>query len=410
MAEAVGVSGENLHTRIVRAIAAIGLALTASACAQDSAPVEFASAAPLSVFYNPSPESIPGQRGSVIRTQPLTGGQAVPGARSYLTLYRSVDLQGKPVAVSGTLSVPEGTAPAGGWPLISWAPGSTGVADVCAASRSEGSTPSKDEQARWVAKGYAVARTDYLGLGTPGDHGYMIGATEQRAMADIATAAREIDKSVGARWMAMGHSQGGHAALFAAADAAGWTPNSPLLGAVALAPTSHLGEQVRMAKWAASNPLGKIGTGDLSVYLPLLVRGAQTVTDVDPARFLTDRARSLLPVAETECTSGLRDKSKWGGLSPKDVLTSNGDISGLLRVLDDNDPGGLRFTTPVIVLQGRSDLTVPLTATDALVSELQAAGQSVDYRKYDDIDHSEIVAASFADALAWTDQRFGITR
>ncbi len=407
MAEAVGVSGENLHTRIVRVIAAIGLALTASACAQDSAPVEFASAAPLSVFYDPSAESIPGQRGSVIRAQPLTGAQVVPGARNYLALYRSVDLRGKPVAVSGTLSVPEGTAPEGGWPLISWAPGSTGVADVCAASRSEGSTPSRDDQARWVAKGYAVARTDYLGLGTPGDHGYMIGATEQRAMADIATAAREIDKSVGARWVAMGHSQGGHAALFAAADAAGWTPNSPLLGAVALAPTSHLGEQVRMAKWAASNPLGKIGTGDLSVYLPLLVRGAQTVTDVDPARFLTDRAKSLLPVADSECTSGLREKGKWGGLSPKDVLTSHGDISGLLRILDDNDPGGLRFTTPVVVLQGRSDLTVPLTATDALVSELQAAGQSVDYRKYDDIDHSEIVSASFADALAWVNTRFG---
>ncbi len=391
-------------------IAAACLALTASACAQDSDPVEFAAAAPLSEFYSPRAEKIPGPRGSVIHTKRLTGAQVVPGARTYLTLYRSVDLLGKPVAVSGTLSVPEGTEPEGGWPLISWAPGSTGVADVCAASRSEGSTPSNDEQARWVAKGYAVARTDYLGLGTPGEHGYMIGATEQRAMADIATAARTIDKSVGARWVALGHSQGGHAALFAAADAAGWAPSSPLLGAVALAPTSHLGEQVRLAKWAASNPLGKIGTGDLSVYLPLLVRGAQTVTDVDPTRFLTTRATSLLPVADSDCTGGLRDKNKWGGLSPKDVFTADGDLSALLRVLDDNDPGGLRFTTPVLVLQGRSDLTVPLRSTDALVAELQAGGQSVDYRKYDDTDHSEIVAASFADALAWADTRFGMTR
>ncbi|MBC7301735.1 MAG: alpha/beta fold hydrolase [Nocardia sp.] len=383
------------------------LVLAASACAQDSDPVEFAAAAPLSEFYTPRAESIPGQRGSVIHTKRLTGAPVVPGARTYLTLYRSVDLRGKSVAVSGTLSVPEGTAPAGGWPLISWAPGSTGVADVCAASRSDGSTPSKDDQARWVAKGYAVARTDYLGLGTPGDHGYMIGATEQRAMADIATAARQIDKSVGARWVAVGHSQGGHAALFAAADAAGWTPGSPLLGAIALAPSSHLGEQVRLAKWAASNPLGNIGTGDLSVYLPLLVRGAQTVTDVDPGRFLTARATSLLPTVDSDCTGGLRDKSKWGGLSPKDVFTSDGDLSALLRVLDDNHPGALRFTTPVLVLQGRSDLTVPLKSTDALVAELQASGQSVDYRKYDDIDHSEIVSASFADALGWADTRFG---
>ncbi|MEV0769725.1 alpha/beta hydrolase family protein [Nocardia salmonicida] len=399
-----------MHTRIARVIAAGCLALFASACAQDSRPAEFASAAPLSAFYNPGAESIPGQRGSVIRAQSLTGAQAVPGARNYLTLYRSLDAQEKPVAVSGTLAVPEGDAPEGGWPLISWGPGSTGVADVCAASRSEGSSPSRDEQARWVAKGYAVARTDYQGLGTPGGHGYMIGETEQRAMADIATAARGVDKSVGSRWVAMGHSQGGHAALFAAVDAAGWTPNTPLLGAIALAPASHLGDQVRMAKWAASNPLGKLGTGDVSVYLPLLVRGAQTVTDVDPARFLTGRAQSLLPVADSECTGGLRDKDKWGGLSPKDVFTADGDVSGLLRVLDDNDPSGLRFTVPVLVLQGRSDLTVPLQATDAMVAEQQGRGESVDYRKYDDVDHSEIVAASFADALGWADTRFGITR
>ncbi|MFE1593907.1 lipase family protein [Nocardia sp. NPDC058705] len=397
-----------MYGRTARVLVVACLALTAAACADDSKPVEFASAAPLSDFYNPSADSIPGPRGSVIRSQPLTGGHAVSGARNYLTLYRSVDAQEKPVAVSGTLAVPEGVAPAGGWPLISWGPGSTGVADVCAASRSEGSTPSRDEQARWVAKGYAVARTDYQGLGTPGNHGYLIGETEHRAMADIATAAREVDKSVGSRWVAMGHSQGGHAALFAAADSAGWAPASPLLGAIALAPASHLGEQVRMAKWAASNPLGKLGTGDIAIYLPLLVRGAQTITDVDPRRFLTDRAVSLLPKADTECTGGLRDQ--WGGLSAKDVFTTDGDLSGLLRVLDDNDPGGLHFTVPVLVLQGRSDLTVPLASTDAMVREQQGRGESVDYRKYDDVDHSHIVSASFADALSWADARFGITR
>ncbi|MFC6013148.1 alpha/beta hydrolase family protein [Nocardia lasii] len=399
-----------MHTRIARVIAASSLVLAASACSSDQPPVEFASAAPLSAFYHPEAATVAGPRGSVIRSQLITGERAVPGARTYLVLYRSLDAQEKTVAVSGTLAVPEGVAPEGGWPLISWGPGSTGVADVCAASRSEGSSPSREEQARWVAAGYAVARTDYLGLGTPGEHGYMIGETEHRALADIATGAREIDKSVGSRWVAMGHSQGGHAAMFAAADSAGWAPSSPLLGAVALAPASHLGEQVRMAKWAVSNPLGKLGTGDISVYVPLLVRGAQTITDIDPTRFLTDRAVSLLPVADSECTGGLREKDKWGGLSPKDVFTRDGDISGLLRVLDDNDPGGLRLTVPVLVLQGRADLTVPAASTDAMVSELQGRGESVDYRKYDEVDHSRIVSASFADVLSWVDGRFGIAR
>ncbi|MEV6363129.1 alpha/beta hydrolase family protein [Nocardia asteroides] len=402
-----------MRTGIARGFVAAAvacLALAVPACGSDTASVVEVAGTPQSDFYSPPAESIPGQHGSVIRSKRLTGASAVPGARNFLVLYRSVDAQNKPVAVSGTLAVPEGSPPSGGWPLISWAPGTNGVADVCAPSRTEGSTPGKDEQARWVAKGYAVARTDYQGLGTAGPHGYLIGETEQRAMADIAAAASEVDRSVGARWVAMGHSQGGHAALFAASAAGAWTPGSALLGAVALAPASHLGEQVRMAKWAVSNPLGTLGTGDVSLYLPLLVRGAQTITDVDPARFLTQRAQSLLPLADSECTAGLRDRSKWGGLSPKDVFSKDGDVSGLLRVLDDNDPSGLSFTTPVLVLQGRSDMTVPLKSTDAMVAEQQVRGQSVDYRKYDDVDHSGIAAASFADALGWVDTRFGITR
>ncbi|APE33670.1 hypothetical protein BOX37_06455 [Nocardia mangyaensis] len=400
-----------MRTGIARVLVVGCLVLGASACADDAPEAsQLTAGAPRAEFYTPPVESVPGPHGSVITAQPLTGSRAVPGARNTLVLYRSVDAHGQTVAVSGTLAVPEGTPPEGGWPLISWAPGTNGVADVCAPSRTESASPGRDEQARWIAKGYAVARTDYQGLGTPGEHGYLIGDTEQRAMTDIATAAREVDPSVGSRWLAMGHSQGGHAALFAAGAAGAWAPGSPLLGAVALAPASHLGEQVRMAKWAVSNPLGKLGVGDISVYLPLLVRGAQTVSEVDPGRFLTDRAVSLLPVVDSECTAGLRDEGKWGGLSPRDVFTKEGDLSALLRVLDDNDPSGLQFDTPVLVLQGRSDRTVPPQSTDAMVAQQQMRGQSVDYRTYDDVDHSGIVAASFADVLRWVDTRFGITR
>ena len=40
--------------------------------------------------------------------------------------------------MSGTLTVPKGKAPKGGWPVIAWAHGTTGIADSCAPSR-EGS-------------------------------------------------------------------------------------------------------------------------------------------------------------------------------------------------------------------------------------------------------------------------------
>ena len=46
--------------------------------------------------------------------------------------------------------------------------------------------------ARWVKAGYAVVRTDYQGLGTPGVHGYLIGKDEGRSVLDIVRAARKV--------------------------------------------------------------------------------------------------------------------------------------------------------------------------------------------------------------------------
>ncbi|MGW5317902.1 alpha/beta hydrolase family protein [Nocardia thailandica] len=388
------------------------LLLTAVGCgAEDAGPLDPVVGSAPTAFYSTSPESLAGEHGSVIKTQPLTGAPAIPGARNQLVLYRSVDAQGKPVAVSGLLAVPAGTPPAGGWPLISWAPGTTGVADKCAASRDDrDSSPVRDLQAIWIAAGYAVAQTDYQGLGTAGEHGYLIGETEQRAVADMATAARSVDSSVGRRWVAMGHSQGGHAALFAASAATAWAPRSELLGVVALAPAAHLGEQVRVAKLAAASPVGGLGAGDLAVFVPLLVRGAQTVGSLDTSRFLTDKASSLLPLADSECTGGLRDKNRWGGLSPRDVFTKNADLGDFLRVLDTNDPSSLRFDVPVMVRQGGRDLTVTPQSTEAMLGELKLRGQHVDYEKYDGVDHGGILAASYDDVRAWVDARFGISR
>ena len=48
---------------------------------------------------------------------------------------------------------------------------------------------------RWLKAGYAVVRTDYEGLGTPGDHPYLIGVSEGRSVLDMVRAARKLDTS-----------------------------------------------------------------------------------------------------------------------------------------------------------------------------------------------------------------------
>src|SRR4051812_9394927 len=87
-------------------------------------------------FYTP-PKPLPGKRhGDIVWAHPLAKSRAVPAAgRTTLLLYRSNAVDGHPVAVSGTLMVPRGTPPKGGWPIVTWAHGTTGVADSCAPSK-----------------------------------------------------------------------------------------------------------------------------------------------------------------------------------------------------------------------------------------------------------------------------------
>ncbi|MEA2312666.1 MAG: hypothetical protein QOE28_2634, partial [Solirubrobacteraceae bacterium] len=175
-------------------------------------------------FYTP-PSPLPGAKhGDLIWSRKLTGAAALKSARSNrLVLYRSTGSDGSPIAVSGVVSIPKGKAPKKGWPVITYGHGTTGIADQCAPSRDAAGTSvhSYNDYVypllnRWLKAGYAVVRTDYQGLGTPGAHEFLNGAEEGRAMLDMARAARKLDRSLSKTLEIAGHSQGGHAALWAA--------------------------------------------------------------------------------------------------------------------------------------------------------------------------------------------------
>src|SRR4029078_9309383 len=97
-------------------------------------------------------------------------------------------------AISGTVHVPQGKAPKGGWPVVTWAHGTIGRADACAPS-SIGRPAQYDQKLLngWLKAGYAVVRTDYEGLGTPSTHPYLIGRSEGHSVLDGARAARHGD-------------------------------------------------------------------------------------------------------------------------------------------------------------------------------------------------------------------------
>ena len=151
--------------------------------------------------------------GTLVRADPI---DTPAGAHTSHVQYTSRALDGHDVVESGVVVAPDGAPPSGGRPVVSWAHGTTGLADTSAPSLAPGVVDRLPWLRELLDRGVVIAATDYEGLGTPGPHPYLVGDSEGRSVLDIARAAQQVE-GTGANnvVVAMGHSQGGHAALFA---------------------------------------------------------------------------------------------------------------------------------------------------------------------------------------------------
>ena len=356
-------------------------------------------------FYTP-PRPLPaGKNGDVIWSRPASKQASLASAARNLTvLYRSTTTSGKPIAVSGLVAFPKGKAPKGGWPVISWSHGTTGIADACAPSRDSAASPVRPyiEYVHpvlnsWLKAGYAVVRTDFEGLGTPGIHPYLVGHSEASGAIDIVRAARRLDAGVGRNWISAGHSQGGQAALFAAADGPGRAPELRLKGVASFAPASHILEQVNAAK-AFTTPSGLSGLG------ALFVGGIDATGKAKPADILKPAALALYPQVDTTCLPQLTAPTSWGALAPADILRDDVDLTAARSALAAMNPA-LKLKVPLLLVQGDADTTVFKPFTDQLETELAAKGDRVDYYVVKGIDHGGIVSAGLKVTTAWLKQR-----
>ncbi|MQY24208.1 alpha/beta hydrolase family protein [Nocardia macrotermitis] len=345
--------------------------------------------------------------GELLTARTVEGSVALPhAARTALITYVSQDATGKPVVVSGTVAIPRTPPPSGGYPVISWAHGTTGVADACAPSADFPGGPTHGYIAEmdtsldeWVAKGYVVAATDYEGLGTPGVHPYVNGVTEVNAVTDIVRAARQSDSSVGSTWFAIGHSQGGQAALFTAAQGPARAPELHLGGAVAIAPGSGFDQVVRY--FAAANPGAEVA----EPFLPLILLGAQAAdSSLDPSRWTTPDAQPLLSAAKVDCIDALR---KVTPVPANRIFRGDADLSALTMYLAQQDPGKLHLKVPTMVAQSSADQVIPKASTDLMVKTLRDNANTLDYREYQGADHRGTVGVSLSDAEAFVARNLG---
>ena len=358
-------------------------------------------------FY--APGKLPaGPHGTLIWERPFKGVAALKGATNWLVLYKQVGVTGKPVAVSGIVSVPKGKAPRGGWPVVTWAHGTTGIAPQCAPSRDTGpgsgayttDTGTAPLFNTWIKDGFAVVRTDYEGLGGPGVHPYLIGRSEGDGVLDIVRAARQLVPTLSNRMIISGHSQGGHAALWAASLAPRYTPDLHLLGTVAFAPQSHTAQEASVLRSVSSTALTGLAA--------MILRG---ISVADPAlninAILTPQGAALYPQTLTKCLSQLDEPNSLGGLPLDELISQSADLTPEIKELALNDPDNLKIKGPVLIEQGLADTTVIPSFDQELSQELGHNGAKVTYHTYPGATHGGVLTAAAKDATSFLRKHLG---
>jgi hypothetical protein len=358
-------------------------------------------------------------RGQVVHQEPyddppLEDRDAILG-QAWRAVYTSVSgVDGGRREVSGAFFVPRGTPPENGWPLISLAHGTTGIGHDCGPSRQPDLMGYAPMIQSFLADKYAVAVTDYEGLGESGSHPYLEPRTAAFNTIDAVRAMRAISATVSARWITVGYSQGGQA-VWAANELNSYYGNDlQLQGSVALAPAANL---TGIADLVSSGSL----TDEQRALFPLGIVGfARYNPDLDPDSFLHGSAgyfRALLsrceptdsqestgrqieaPVLWRTVVGRLRDANDVKPSTPQDVATLR---DAARRVALPQRP----LDKPMLVINGEDDAQALPDWVRSAVARSCALGAQIQYLQIPKTGHNDLVPKAADTMERWIADRF----
>jgi pimeloyl-ACP methyl ester carboxylesterase len=385
----------------VLAVAVLGL--PGSAAAQSAnAPARSADATPRDHSAARTGAKAPG---AILSTKP-SSFQYTPGAptptKAWKITYRSTSADGRPNAVSGTVIVPD-DGKATPRPLITYAVGTVGLGDKCAPSAGfpGGTTAEAPLVNAALVRGYAVVVTDYEGLGTPGDHTYMVAKAQGSAVLDAARAAQRhpqaakygVAKSspVGI----MGYSQGGGASAKAAEMAAAYAPELKVKG------TASGGVPADLTKVAES-----LEGGNSAGFLLMSAVGQNAAQpSLGLSKYLTREGRKLAKVVRTECVGPVLEAGR--GKTIEDVTKSNPlDRPNWQRAIAKQLIGTKRPSAPTFLYHGDADETIPYAVGQKLRADWCAKGNAVEWKSFAGKSHVGTAIEGNGPALEWLGRRF----
>jgi pimeloyl-ACP methyl ester carboxylesterase len=354
----------------------------------------------LASFYQPPRPLAYAPAGSIIRDEQMAPGPGLPaGTRAYRILFHTTSGSGGDLAESGLVVVPGGTPPPGGFPIVSWAHGTTGVASGCAPSL--GGTATVPGLAAMVAAREIVVAADYRGLGAPGAHPYLVGDSEAEDVLDGARAARSLlGIAASNAVVVLGYSQGGQAALFAGEIASTYAPELFIAGVAAVAPVTSV---LELAPTGDRPP----PSGQSAFTAMALFAWAHHYRTFTLASVLTPAGLAGLTAVSTSCVNGVA--SLFDAESPTRFFLPGWQQDPAVQAANQaNRPGGAPTSAPILVVQGNADEVVPYAETTAFVADRLCRTQydTVDYVVERDTGHSQVLEQGAAAIDRWIRARF----
>jgi alpha-beta hydrolase superfamily lysophospholipase len=321
------------------------------------------------------------QRGTIVSSEvvpnvspPLSAAVAGAGATQYTMVYRSVSgIDGTERDVSGAVFVPPGAPPSGGWPIVAYGHGTTGITNECGPSGYSDLLGYDLVLASLVKLGFVVSLTDYEGLGHPGTHPFLEPRTAAFNMIDSVRAARALVNDTSTTWLAVGASQGGQASWAANELAGEYGDGLKLLGSASQSPYADLSSLPELAE-------GIWLTRAQQVLMPMIVRGLQvTHPNIKPDDYLHG-ALAGNQAMWLACSGPLVEKSRTVDIAPTDSKPVSPKASEALRdaLSEFALPQG-PATAPMLVITGGDDDVVRSQWVTSAVKRACGQGDTVEF-------------------------------
>ncbi|GAA1241494.1 lipase family protein [Prauserella halophila] len=383
---------------------------TASQATASSATASSPVTAASDEFYTP-PSPLPeGESGDVIRHEetaffldPLKLARAPADAQR--VMYRSTDTHGDANAVTGTVLTPhrDWNGP-GERPVVGYSAGTQGMGDRCAPSKAMAAGMEYEGAfiAGLLAKGYAVAITDYEGLGTPGVHTYVNRKATAHAALDVVRAAQQLPEAglpSDGPVLTAGYSQGGGASAAAAELQPSYAPDVDLIGSFAGAPPSDL-----------SAVADRLDGHYASAFLLFAVASMhEAYPDLGIEDILNEKGHEVRTKIEERCTA---DGLVGHAFTRTSELTVDGRPIGdylaeepFRSAVEEQRIGTLKPEAPVYVAHSRLDDIVPYDQGRDMARSWCEQDATVQFDTLAIPTHVGGYVGAYPKAYAWFDQR-----